>query len=114
MAILTTMAPFGEILIFGALLAFLLAMLSVSHSAARSFQCPVTGRKEIIYFERALLGGRFLDVKVCSAFTQPSAVTCSRSCLDTAAARSRALRASRERRLRGAAHDAEDSLGPAR
>lgn len=71
-------------LLFGAvLLFFLLAILSVSRTVIRAVQCPITGRKETVHFAQAILGGRFFDVKLCSAFRPPSAITCKKTCLDS-------------------------------
>lgn len=86
--ILITMAPFSEILLLGAVLLFLLAILSVSRTVIRSVQCPITGRREVVHFQQAILGGRFLDVKRCGTFRLSSAITCNKTCLDSEPAKS--------------------------
>jgi len=76
------MEPFAPILVLGIVGLAIIAILGLTRSVARSFRCPISGKRVTAQFRQAMFGGHLLDVERCSAFLG-AAVTCKKPCLRT-------------------------------
>ncbi len=75
------MEPFDAILFLGAVGLVLLLPLALSRTVKRSLRCPATGREATVHLQQLIWCGQFLDVKRCSTFEPPDAITCDRACI---------------------------------
>jgi hypothetical protein len=91
LAILVTVLVFGPVLVIVPVILTLCAVGLFATDAPsrvrRGFECPVRHRAVVADFAVPLGAARPTSVMSCTAFADPSRVTCAQGCLDGAAVR---------------------------